>query len=172
MRQRGASARQGKEKAGNRNASVAVSGKRSSTGKPIEKRAVHAPVDYMHQICYISGVKALHFDAYTKKDGTTPFRDFLTTLPAKDRAKLLATITKIEEHGLAEATRQQWVKHLEGEIWEIRSQFANNIQRACYFHAERDHYIITHGFTKKTQKTPRSEIRKAQTFYKLYKQEG
>lgn len=64
------------------------------------------------------------------------------------------------------------VKHLEGEIWEIRSQFANNIQRACYFHAERDHYIITHGFTKKTQKTPRSEIRKAQTFYKLYKQEG
>ena len=55
-----------------------------------------------------SGAKALHFDAYTKKDGTTPFRDFLTTLPAKDRAKLLATITKIEEHGLAEATRQQW----------------------------------------------------------------
>ncbi len=91
------------------------------------------------------------------------------TLPAKDRAKLLATITKIEEHGLAEATRQQWVKHLEGEIWEIRSQFANNIQRACYFHAEHDHHIITHGFTKKT---PHSEIRKAQTFYKLYKQEG
>ncbi len=117
-------------------------------------------------------MKTLRFDAYTKEDGTIPFRDFLKSLPAKDRAKLLATIAKIEEHGLAEATRQQWVKHLEGAIWEIRSQFANNIQRACYFHAEHDHYIITHGFTKKTQKTPRSEIRKAQTFYKLYKQEG
>ena len=119
-----------------------------------------------------SSVNTLHFDAYTKEDGTTPFLDFLVTLPAKDRAKLLATIKKIEEHGLTEAARQQWVKHLEGAIWEIRSQFANNIQRACYFHAERDHYIITHGFTKKTQKTPRSEIQKAQTFCKLYKQEG
>lgn len=133
----------------------------------------HAPrLTICNKYVTFSGVKALHFDAYTKKDGTTPFRNFLMTLPAKDRAKLLATIKKIEEHGLTEATRQQWVKHLEGEIWEIRSQFANNIQRACYFHAERDHYIITHGFTKKTQKTPRSEIRKAQTFYKLYKQEG
>ncbi len=87
---------------------------------------------------HLVGVKALHFDALHQKGrNNTPFRDFLTTLPAKDRAKLLATIAKIEEHGLAEATRQQWVKHLEGAIWEIRSQFANNIQRACYFHAER-----------------------------------
>lgn len=30
----------------------------------------------------------------------------------------------------------------------------------------------SYGFTKKTQKTPRSEIRKADNIYKLYKKEG
>lgn len=115
---------------------------------------------------------ALHFDTYQKEDGTIPFLDFLTSLPTKDRAKLLATIKKIEEHGITEAAKQQWVKHLEGAIWEIRSQFANNIQRACYFHVVNDNYIITHGFTKKTQKTPRSEIRKAEAIYELYRQKG
>lgn len=117
-------------------------------------------------------MKQLHFDAYTSEDGTSQFRDFLESLPPKDRAKLLATIEKVEEYGLIEATRQRWVRHLEGAIWEIRSQFANNIQRACYFHADCDCYVITHGFTKKTQKTPPSEIRKAEAIYELYRKKG
>lgn len=44
---------------------------------------------------------------------------------------------------------------------EIRSKVSSNIQRALYFHVINNRYIITHGFTKKTQKTPRSEIKHA-----------
>ena len=35
-----------------------------------------------------------------------------------------------------------------------------NIQRAIYFHWENNRYVITQGFTKKTQKTPKREIKK------------
>lgn len=41
---------------------------------------------------------------------------------------------------------------------EIRLKCPNSIQRALYFHVINNRYIITHGFTKKTQKTPKREI--------------
>ena len=55
----------------------------------------------------------------------------------------------------------EWVKKLDDDIFEIRSKVASNIQRALYFHVINERYIITHGFTKKTQKTPKREIERA-----------
>jgi len=46
-----------------------------------------------------------------------------------------------------------------------------NIQRAIYFHAVDNRYIITHGFTKKSQKTPINEIKKAQVIKKEFEGE-
>ncbi|HIF1060037.1 TPA: type II toxin-antitoxin system RelE/ParE family toxin, partial [Enterococcus faecium] len=37
----------------------------------------------------------------------------------------------------------------------------SNIQRAIYFHVVNGRYVITHGFTKKTEKTPISELKHA-----------
>ncbi|WP_251547817.1 type II toxin-antitoxin system RelE/ParE family toxin [Limosilactobacillus caecicola] len=53
----------------------------------------------------------------------------------------------------------KWTKKLEDNLYEIRSKLASNIQQAIYFHWDGNQYIITHGFTKKTNKTPRREIR-------------
>lgn len=52
-------------------------------------------------------------------------------------------------------------KKLETNLYEIRSKHASNIQRAIYFHWENNKYVITHGFTKKQQKTPKHEVKKA-----------
>lgn len=89
------------------------------------------------------------------------FESFLDSLPDKDAAKLLAVINNIEEQGLTVAERQKWIKKLETNLYEIRSKRASNIQRSLYFHWENNKYIITHGFTKKQQKTPKREIQKA-----------
>lgn len=62
----------------------------------------------------------------------------------------------------------QWIKKLEKDLFELRSACGGNIQRVIYFHLERDRFIITHGFTKKTQKTPRSEIDHAQIMRNRY----
>ncbi|MEY8463811.1 type II toxin-antitoxin system RelE/ParE family toxin [Streptococcus merionis] len=106
-------------------------------------------------------MKKPKFEFYTRPNGRTEFIEFLQGLPPKDKQKLLATIAMIQEHGLLVAQRMEWVKKLDKDIFEIRSKVSSNIQRVFYFHVLDDRYIITHGFTKKTQKTPAAEIEHA-----------
>lgn len=103
------------------------------------------------------------FETYKRPNGHDEFVEWLQELPIKDRAKLMQTITDTQEQGLLVAQRMKWVKKIEGEknLYELRSKVATNIQRAMYFHVESTKYVITHGFTKKEQKTPRSEIKHA-----------
>ncbi|MBM6202871.1 type II toxin-antitoxin system RelE/ParE family toxin, partial [Staphylococcus epidermidis] len=67
------------------------------------------------------------------------------------------------------AIRMEWIKKLDNGIYEIRSKLGTNIQRAIYFQKVNNEYIITHGFTKKTQKTPPREIEHAQRVIEKYK---
>ena len=108
------------------------------------------------------------FTAFTRPNGHNEFVEFVNTLPVKDRQKLLATLKKIEEHGLPVASRMEWVKPLNKNIYEIRSKVGSNIQRALYFHVVGNEFIITHGFTKKTQKTPSAEIKYGEALRKEY----
>ncbi|WP_425324898.1 type II toxin-antitoxin system RelE/ParE family toxin [Lentilactobacillus diolivorans] len=85
------------------------------------------------------------------------------TLPNKDSAKLLSTIDKVQSNGMLIAQRLKWVRKLDFNLYELRSKVSSNIQRAIYFHVEDERYVITHGFTKKTQKTPLKEINHAKT---------
>ena len=101
------------------------------------------------------------FISYTRPNGHNEFEEFYNSLPTKDRNKLRATIDMIEEAGIQASIQLEWVKKLDSEIYEIRSKISSNIQRALYFHVRNNQYIITHGFTKKTQKTPTKEIIKA-----------
>ena len=63
------------------------------------------------------------------------------------------------------------IKKLDTEIYEIRSKVSSNIQRALYFHVKNNQYIITHGFTKKTQKTPKREIIHAKQIRREFEEE-
>ena len=101
------------------------------------------------------------FISYTRPNGHNEFEEFYNALPVKDRNKLRATIEMIEEAGIQAAIQLEWVKKLDSEINEIRSKVSSNIQRALYFHVKNNQYIITHGFTKKTPKTPIKEIERA-----------
>ena len=124
---------------------------------------------FLNNICYHGGtMKKPKFEFYTRLNGHTEFLEFLQTIPIKDKQKLLATIATIQEHGLLVAQRMEWVKKLDDDIFEIRSKVASNIQRALYFHVINERYIITHGFTKKTQKTPQSEIKHAKDLKKEF----
>lgn len=68
-------------------------------------------------------MKKIEFDYYDWDE----FKLFLEQSPNKDAAKLVATIQKIEENGLLIAERQEWVKKLENNLYEIRSKRASNI---------------------------------------------
>ena len=111
------------------------------------------------------------FISYTRPNGHNEFEEFYNSLPTKDRNKLRATIDMIEEAGIQAAIQLEWVKKLDNEINEIRSKVSSNIQRALYFHIKNNQYIITHGFTKKTQKTPKREIIHAKQIRREFEEE-
>ena len=112
------------------------------------------------------------FEYYVDVNGKCEFEEFLDALPTKDADKLYALISTIQEEGMLTAIRQQWVKRLDSEVFEIRSKISSNIQRALCFHKAKSNYIITHGFTKKTQETPKREIEKAHRIIKKWRDEN
>lgn len=60
--------------------------------------------------------------------------------------------------------REPYSKALENGIFELQIKLGNNISRIMYFFYVDQHIILTNGFIKKTQKTPRNEIEKAKKY--------
>lgn len=84
----------------------------------------------------------------------------LEALPNDQKAKLLWIGELIQSHGL-ENIREPYVKHLEQGLWEIRMKGRDGISRAIYVIAKPKRVVIVRVFKKKTQKTPRKELKLA-----------
>lgn len=81
----------------------------------------------------------------------------LATLPADMRARLSRIAALITTVGL-ENVREPHIKHIEGQLWELRLKGKNGISRAIYVTAKPKRLVIVRVFIKKTDKTPRREI--------------
>ena len=98
-----------------------------------------------------------------------PFEEFVHSLPIKERAKLFETINyflQLKNENLP--IKASLSKHLEDGIFELRTLLREQIARTFYFYQKSTKIVITHGFIKKTQKTPRKEIEKAKTLREQY----
>ena len=80
----------------------------------------------------------------------------------KNFAKTLDMIQLLQDNGYQ--LREPYLKALENGIFELRIKLGNNISRIMYFFYVDQHIILTNGFIKKTQKTPRNEIEKAKKY--------
>lgn len=105
-------------------------------------------------------------DFFIKENGDCPVREFLASLDKKMRAKLLMDIDLLEENG--PLLREPYSKHLDDGIFEIRVKQGSDITRVLYFFFVGKKIILTNGFTKKTQKTPQSEIATAKKYRAEY----
>ena len=101
-------------------------------------------------------------DFYELADGTRPAQDFIEKLPTKMIAKVLRAIHMLSLNG--SELREPYSKHLEDGIFEIRAKVGSDISRVLYFFIVGRKIILTHGFIKKTQKTPPSEISRAKKY--------
>lgn len=99
---------------------------------------------------------------YTKSNGEKPAKNFILGLDVKMRAKLLGTINILEEKG--NYLREPYSKELEDGIFEIRGKVGSDITRVLYFFYYGRRIILTNGFVKKTQNTPKNEIKLAKTY--------
>jgi phage-related protein len=82
----------------------------------------------------------------------------IEALPADMRARLVRLSGLIEQHGLTALPRDT-VDHLEDKLWELRIRGKAGISRAIYVTASGKRVVIVRVFIKKTQKTPRNELR-------------
>ena len=81
----------------------------------------------------------------------------LTALPKDMRARYLRIVRLIAEMGL-EFLGEPYVKHIREKLWEMRLRGRDGISRALYVTAVGQRVVVVRVFTKKTQKTPGSEI--------------
>lgn len=100
------------------------------------------------------------------KEGVYPAKDFLDSLEPKLRAKTKRAIDRLQDEGNALIGTE--TEHLDGPIFQVRAVFGNNISRILFFFYDEGKIILTHGFVKKTKKTPPPEIERAKKYRAIY----
>ena len=83
-------------------------------------------------------------------------------MPGKVAQKIVWVLGLLEDMDIVPAS---YFKKLAGteDIWECRIQFGSNAYRIfCFF--MNNSVVLTHGFVKKSQKTPAGEIERAEAY--------
>ena len=103
---------------------------------------------------------------YEKENGEQPAKEFLLSLNVKMRAKMSDTIVLLQDNG--NELRLPYSEHLEDGIFELRAKVGSDISRVLFFFYVDKQIILTNGFIKKTQKTPRKVIELAKEYREAY----
>lgn len=82
----------------------------------------------------------------------------MVSLPSKDRQKVAWVLKLLED--IRMVPKEYWKKLKPSEIWECRVKLGSKAYRIFGFF-EGNNIVLTHGILKKTQKTPKGEIKKA-----------
>lgn len=113
----------------------------------------------------------VHF--YRDADGKQPVKEYLDKLEEKSINSKDARIkyNKIDQYiGILReygtAAGEPYVKHLDGEIWELRPLR----DRILFFAWGGNSFILLSHFMKRTQKTPKREIEKAKRLMEDFKE--
>lgn len=93
---------------------------------------------------------------YKNKDGKFPVEEFILNQNVKMQAKIFRSLELLEQRG--NELREPYSKLLEDGIFELRCKVGTDITRVLYFFVVGEKIILTNGFVKKTQKTPKNEI--------------
>ena len=107
-----------------------------------------------------------NIEFYSKNNGEEPVREFILGLEPKMQAKMLKILDLLQVNG--PYMRLPYSEHIGDGIFEIRVKQSTNISRVLYFFTICQKIILTNGFIKKTQKTPKNEIDLAKKYRKDY----
>ena len=99
---------------------------------------------------------------YRDKAGNRPVADHIKELAGQADKNSRIKLKKIQEYinALSEyglQLREPYIKHLDGEIWELRP----SSDRILFVAWHNGSFVLLHHFMKKTQKTPHREIAQA-----------
>ena len=95
---------------------------------------------------------------YQTENGVRPIKDCLLALPDEDRAAILEEMEHVRKHGKSVA------RHLHKDIYEVRAIYNTKAYRILFACEGRFHHVLLslEGFQKKTQQTPKVNIKLAE----------
>jgi len=98
------------------------------------------------------------------------FQKFFVKQKEKVKDKIIWTFELIEE---LQRVPETYIKHIESTngLYEIRVQLGSEIFRIFCFFDKGQLVVVTNGFQKKSQKTPKEEIEKAIKIKQEYENE-
>jgi len=91
---------------------------------------------------------------FRESSGTEPVRDWLKSLPQEEKREIGMDIKTVQ---FGWPLGMPLVRHVEGDVWEVRSRLSNRIARVLFV-LESGSMILLHGFIKKDRKTPKSDL--------------
>lgn len=108
-----------------------------------------------------------NIDYANRKNGNKPAREFLSSLDKEDQTKFRALFDKLRESESGILSNRQKFKKLQGcDIWEFISK---PYRIFCFRHQTT--WYLTNGFVKKSNNTPRKEIKVAEEIKKEFLQQ-
>lgn len=97
---------------------------------------------------------------YQDARGRRPVEEFILGLPEKYQGRIAWTVELLKEYGLQ--LGMPYARHLRGRLWELRISDGPAGYRIIYFTHTEQRFILLHGFSKKTRRTPRQELSTAE----------
>ena len=102
--------------------------------------------------------RCFDIEFYRRESGDVMAEDWLESMPLHIQEKFAALFVWMGDHG--RITNEQKFKHLSGsdQIFEFKADHGRIL---CFFFVGK-RIILTHGFVKKGNKTPKGEIERAE----------
>jgi phage-related protein len=119
----------------------------------------------VHNTAMLPKLKAAFYAQPGSKQPSQPVRDWLLSLPKSER---------VEIGGDIQAVQFGWpmglplVRHLQGDLWEVRTRLSNRMARVVFAVEDNTMYLL-HGFIKTTPKTLPADLALAQKRWKQIK---
>jgi phage-related protein len=104
---------------------------------------------------------------YKNANGKCLFEDFVFSLPPKVQKKITMNVQFLRETLILKEPYFKKLVNTSG-IWEGRIHAGSDIFRYFFFFDDGNIVVLTHGFQKKTQKTPQNEIERAEEIKRDY----
>jgi len=96
----------------------------------------------------------LEVNFYGTEHGNEPVREWLQSLRGIDKKRIGEDIKTVQ---FGWPLGMPLVKHLNGDIWEVRINLSKSIARVMFV-LDANSMILIHGFIKKQQKTLKSDL--------------
>lgn len=100
-------------------------------------------------------IKKIEAVFYRSGSGVEPVRDWLKAMPEVDRRILGFDIALVE---FGWPVGMPLCRSLSSGLWEVRSNLTHGRIARVIFCVAHGRMVLLHGFVKKTQKTPQSDL--------------